>query len=51
MTRDEKRARTRESLIDAAGREFAERGFHGASLDHIAEVAGFSKGAKPVSLY
>lgn len=45
LTRDEKRARTRESLIDAAGREFAERGFHGASLDHIAEVAGFSKGA------
>lgn len=45
LSRDEKRAQTREALIDAAARVFARQGFHGASLDEIAEAAGFSKGA------
>jgi AcrR family transcriptional regulator len=45
LTRDEKRAQTRDALIDAAARVFARQGFHGASLDEIAEAAGFSKGA------
>lgn len=45
LTRDEKRAQTRDALIDAAARVFARQGFHGASLDEIADAAGFSKGA------
>lgn len=45
LTRDEKRAQTRDALIEAAARVFARQGFHGASLDEIAEAAGFSKGA------
>lgn len=36
---------TRAALLEAAGRIFSERGFHGASLDDIADAAGFSKGA------
>jgi AcrR family transcriptional regulator len=32
-------------LLDAAERVFARRGYRGASLDEIAEEAGFSKGA------
>jgi AcrR family transcriptional regulator len=44
-TRDEKKARTRRQLLDAAAEVFARRGFAAASLDEIAEVAGFSKGA------
>lgn len=32
-------------MLDAARRHFEERGFHGASLEEIAEDAGFSKGA------
>lgn len=45
LTRDEKRAQTRESLMEAASVVFARRGYHAASLDDIAEAAGFSKGA------
>jgi AcrR family transcriptional regulator len=41
----ERKARTRESLTATARRVFLERGFHGASLEDIAEAAGFSKGA------
>ena len=44
-TRDEKKARTRRRLLDAAAEVFAHRGFEATSLDEIAEVAGFSKGA------
>ena len=36
---------TREALIDAAAELFAERGYQGASLDEIAEAAGFTRGA------
>jgi AcrR family transcriptional regulator len=32
-------------LLQAARRNFGRRGYHGASLDEIAEEAGFSKGA------
>jgi AcrR family transcriptional regulator len=45
LRRDEQRAQTRARLLDAAGRVFARRGFHAASLEEIAEEAGFSKGA------
>jgi len=37
--------RTREALLDAAQRLWAERGVHGASLDDIAGAAGLTKGA------
>ena len=45
LTRHESRAQTRTRLIDAAGEVFAERGFYGASVEEIAERAGFSRGA------
>lgn len=45
LTRDENRRLTREAIMDAAERLFIERGYRGASLDEIAESAGFSKGA------
>lgn len=43
--RDEQRERTREELLDAAGFVFAKHGYHGASVDQVAEAAGFTKGA------
>jgi AcrR family transcriptional regulator len=45
LSRDEKKARTRGELLDAAGRVFLQRGFFAASLDEVAEEAGYSKGA------
>lgn len=45
VTRAESQAETRRRLIRAAAAEFAERGFGGASLDRIADVAGFTRGA------
>ena len=45
LTRAESHARTRQALLDAAAEVFANRGFGGASLDEIAEVAGYTKGA------
>jgi AcrR family transcriptional regulator len=45
MTRDEARARTREAILVQARRLFESRGYRGASLEDIAEAAGFSKGA------
>lgn len=44
-TRDEQRAATRARLVEAAADVFARAGFHGASVDDVAEAAGFSKGA------
>ncbi|HEX3813461.1 MAG TPA: TetR/AcrR family transcriptional regulator [Mycobacteriales bacterium] len=44
-TRAETKAHTREVLLDAAAQVFAQKGFAGASVDDIAETAGFSKGA------
>ena len=45
LTRDEKKAVTRQKLLDAATRVFARRGFVATSLDEIAEEAGLTKGA------
>jgi len=45
MTREQSRAITRERLLGAARSVFANRGFHGASVDEIASKAGFSTGA------
>lgn len=44
-TRDERRAETRERVLRAAEQVFGERGYHAASVDEVAEVAGFSTGA------
>jgi len=45
LTRAQSQAQTRRRLIDAAATVFARRGFHGASIDEVAEEAEFSKGA------
>ena len=45
LTPDRRRQQTREHLLAAAAEVFAERGFHGATLDEVAAVAGFTKGA------
>ena len=44
-TQGERRARTREALLDAAAELFAERGVEGASVDAIAEKADRTSGA------
>src|SRR3989442_7049509 len=44
LTPDERRRQTRAALLEAAGDVFAKRGYHAASLDQVAEAAGFSKG-------
>lgn len=44
-TRAEKQARTRAELIATAVEVFTRRGFHGASIEEIAEEAGYSHGA------
>jgi AcrR family transcriptional regulator len=44
LTRAEQVERNRERVLDAARRVFLQRGYGGASLDTIAEEAGFSKG-------
>jgi AcrR family transcriptional regulator len=45
MTRDERRAHTRMCLMAAAGRIFSRRGLQQASIDEVAEEAGYTKGA------
>jgi AcrR family transcriptional regulator len=45
LTRAEAKARTREQLLDAATRVFARKGYAGASVEEIAEAAGYSIGA------
>ncbi len=45
LTREETKARTRQALLKAAAEVFASQGFHGASIDMIAEAAGYTKGA------
>ena len=45
LTRAEAKARTREQLLDAAARVFARKGYAGASVEEIAESAGYSTGA------
>src|SRR6478752_2421839 len=44
-TRAEKQARTRAELLATAARIFARRGYNGASIEEIAEEAGYSHGA------
>ncbi|MCU1463785.1 MAG: TetR family transcriptional regulator [Acidimicrobiales bacterium] len=44
-TPERRRQHTRDLLLDAAQDVFARRGFEGASLEDIAEVAGFTRGA------
>ncbi len=41
----ERRARTRAALLRAAGRVFAEHGYHRATLEDVTAAAGVSKGA------
>ena len=45
LTRAEAKAQTRQRLLDSAARVFAEKGFGGATLEEIAEAAGYSTGA------
>ncbi len=44
-TRKERQARTRELLMDSAAAVASRRGIERASLDEVAERAGFTKGA------
>ncbi len=44
-TRQERRAETRERLLEAAARVFAREGYSGASVEEVAGEAGFSTGA------
>lgn len=45
ISREESQQQTRQRLLDAAFTVFGERGYHGSSIDAIADEAGFSKGA------
>jgi AcrR family transcriptional regulator len=45
LSRAERRAQTRSELLDAAAHVFVERGFEGASIEAIAEEAGYTRGA------
>jgi AcrR family transcriptional regulator len=44
-TPERRRQLTRDALVEAAAQVFTKRGFHAASLDEIAETAGFTRGA------
>ena len=45
LDRQQRREQTRERLLDAASDVFAKRGYAAASLDDVAEAAGYTKGA------
>ena len=45
LTREENKALTRARLIEAAAKVFAVHGYHRASVEQIAQEAGFSTGA------
>ena len=45
LTRAEQREKTRVCLVEAAAKVFSRRGYAKASLDEVAEEAGFTKGA------
>lgn len=45
LTRAEKKAETRARLLESAATVFARRGMQQASIDEVAEHAGFTKGA------
>jgi AcrR family transcriptional regulator len=44
LTRPEQNKRNRALVLDAARRVFLARGYHGATVEHIADEAGFSRG-------
>ena len=44
LTRPEQSAQNRQRVLDVAGKLFRRNGFHGATLEQIADRAGFSKG-------
>jgi AcrR family transcriptional regulator len=45
LTRREKQQQTRKSLLRAAAKLFCKRGLEGASIDEVAQTAGYTKGA------
>jgi AcrR family transcriptional regulator len=45
LTRKERQAHTRSCLMKSAAKVFARRGLHRASIDEVAQDAGFTKGA------
>src|SRR6266511_4083373 len=45
LTRKEKQAHTRSCLMKSAAKVFTRRGLQQASIDEVAEEAGFTKGA------
>jgi AcrR family transcriptional regulator len=45
FTREERKARTRAELLEAAARVFARKGYRAASVDDVAAEAGYTKGA------
>jgi AcrR family transcriptional regulator len=45
MTREESKRQTRAAILAAARDVFARDGFHGATLERVADEAGFTKGA------
>jgi AcrR family transcriptional regulator len=45
LTPERRKELTRQTLVEAAAEVFAEKGIPGASLDEIAERAGFTRGA------
>lgn len=45
LTPERRRAMTRQHLLEAAAIVFAKHGFHGSTLDEVASLAGFTKGA------
>jgi AcrR family transcriptional regulator len=45
LTRAERSAHTRRELLEAAERRFFLRGYHGTTIDDIADEAGYTKGA------
>ena len=45
LTPERRRQMTRQALVEAAADAFARKGFYGASLEEIAEGAGFTRGA------
>ena len=45
LTREEKRAQTREALLEAGEQVFLRRGLQGSSVEEIAAEAGFTRGA------
>src|SRR5688500_9894478 len=45
LTRAEAKEATRRKVLAAAAKVFQDRGYHSATLDEVADIAGYSKGA------